>query len=82
MSAKEMLAVMVVVELYIVAELYEYSHCLIIWVVVEPQCCVLETNLRLYTNDTWIKKEYNHCFDNWIRQNKDALILNKSNIRL
>lgn len=28
---------------------------LIIWVTVGPQCCILETNLRLYINATSIK---------------------------
>ena len=28
---------------------------LILWVTVEPLCCVFEANIRLYVNDTLIK---------------------------
>lgn len=31
---------------------------LIIWVPVESLCVILETNMRLHTNDTVIKKSY------------------------
>lgn len=33
---------------------------LIIWVTVELLCCILKTNIRLYINDTSIKKR-NRC---------------------